>query len=55
MIEVKEITGGGRKVPVRVGDGIQYKSYKEVSEMKKEVSEDNFFFSRELSSVVYSS
>jgi hypothetical protein len=55
VIEVKEIAGGGRKVPVRVDNCIQYKSYREVSKMKKDVSEDNFLFSRELTSIVYSS
>lgn len=54
VIEVKEISGGGRKVPVRVDDGIQYKSYREVQEMKKGISEDNFVFSKELSNLVYS-
>jgi hypothetical protein len=54
VIEVKEVTSPGTLKPVREDDGIKYKSYKEVANSKRGISNENYLFMRELLDTVYS-
>jgi hypothetical protein len=54
VVGVRETLGGvNYKYPVRTDDGIMYKSHKEVANMKKDIPEDNFLFSKDISDFVY--
>jgi hypothetical protein len=54
VIEVKEVASPGTLKPVREDNGIKYKSYKEVSDSKKGILNDNYLFVRELFDSIYS-
>jgi len=54
VIEVKESPDGRKYLfPVRRDDGIEYKSYKQIEDMKRNVADDNFNFAKEIVNLVY--
>lgn len=54
VVGVRDISGGASyKYPVRTDDGIKYKNHQEIAKLKREITKDNFLFSKSISDFVY--
>jgi uncharacterized protein YqgQ len=54
VVGVRDTSGGASyKYPVRTHDGIKYKNHQEIAKLKKEITKDNFLFSKSVSDFVY--
>lgn len=53
-VGLREVARGKRYLfPIRIKDGIDYKSHNEVAEMKKGILKDNFFFAKHIVDFAY--